>query len=277
MTPSLMSEPLRTEHAPAGPLSDAERDARIEQLLLAGLDHYFSGKHEQAINIWTRVAFLERGHGRARAYIERARSALAEQHREYEELLHSGVDAYHEGRLDVARDLLTRAIEQGGPSDTALVFLERLSRVDASTIRTGGASSSRLVPVHGERAGARVNWPVTVMASLVVSAAILFAALPVASWLAELPVAAPQAAAAAAEPLPIVRPSDMELARARQLAAGGLMHEALRALDRINGADPARAEADALRTTLQQQLLSAAPGGAGAARAASPLHAGEAR
>ena len=67
----------------------ADREALIEQLLLAGLDHYFDGSYEQAVNVWTRVAFLERGHGRARAYIERARGALAERQRESEELLHA--------------------------------------------------------------------------------------------------------------------------------------------------------------------------------------------
>src|SRR3954466_3389816 len=121
-----MPETLPVDPAGAGASPDPDREARIEELLLAGLDRYFAGRHEQAINIWTRVAFLERGHGRARAYIERARTALAEQQREHEELLHSGVEAYHAGKLDVSRDLLTRAIEQGGPTDTALVFLQRL-------------------------------------------------------------------------------------------------------------------------------------------------------
>ena len=37
--------------------------------------------YEQAIHVWTRVLFLDRGHARARAYIERARSALAERQR----------------------------------------------------------------------------------------------------------------------------------------------------------------------------------------------------
>ena len=64
-------EPLRTETADPGPLSEADRAARIEQLLLSGLDHYFGGNYEQAINVWTRVAFLERGHGRARAYMRK--------------------------------------------------------------------------------------------------------------------------------------------------------------------------------------------------------------
>ena len=84
-------------------MNEADREARIEQLLLWGLDHYFAGKYEQAINIWTRVTFLERGHGRARAYIERARGALAERQRESDELLHTGVEAYHAGDLESAR------------------------------------------------------------------------------------------------------------------------------------------------------------------------------
>src|SRR5688500_15381677 len=126
-----MSEPLRTAPADQGPATDADREALIEKLLLAGLDHYFGGNYEQAINVWTRVAFLERGHGRARAYIERARGALAERQRESEELLHTGVAAYQAGDLDTARDLLTRAVEQGGTNETALVFLQRLSRLDA--------------------------------------------------------------------------------------------------------------------------------------------------
>src|SRR5262249_32709625 len=62
----------------------SDRLALIEQLLLAGLDHYFIGQYEQAIHVWTRVFFLDRGHARARAYIERARCALAERQREAE-------------------------------------------------------------------------------------------------------------------------------------------------------------------------------------------------
>ena len=64
--------------------SSSDRAALIEQLLLAGLDQYFSGHYEQAIHVWTRVFFLDRGHARARAYIERARGALAERQREAE-------------------------------------------------------------------------------------------------------------------------------------------------------------------------------------------------
>src|SRR6266536_4513937 len=105
-----MSEAHRSDsaHAPeAAPAAD--RDAKIEQLLLVGLDHYFAGRYDQAINVWTRALFLDRSHPRARAYIERARTALAEAQRESEELLQTGVAAFHRGDAGEARRLLQTA------------------------------------------------------------------------------------------------------------------------------------------------------------------------
>src|SRR5918994_6437201 len=98
-------DPLRAELPSSEALSGTERDKRIEQLLLAGLDEYFAGQYEQAINLWTRVLFLDRHHDRARAYIERARSAQAELQRESEALMHQGVDALSSGDVERARQL----------------------------------------------------------------------------------------------------------------------------------------------------------------------------
>ena len=75
-----MSDPMPTDQSRAvDAMSDADRDAKIEQLLLVGLDHYFAAQYDQAINVWTRALFLDRSHPRARAYIERARSAQVDQ------------------------------------------------------------------------------------------------------------------------------------------------------------------------------------------------------
>src|SRR5688572_6158739 len=128
MPDSQSTHPVRA----AEPPDDADREARIEQLLLTGLDHYFAGHYEHAISVWTRVVFLERHHDRARAYIERARSALAERQRESEELLHTGVSAYKAGDVNRARELLTRAAKRG--SDTADMFLDRLNRAEPAGI-----------------------------------------------------------------------------------------------------------------------------------------------
>src|ERR1700704_2911155 len=85
--------------------ADPDRDEKIEQLLLAGLDHYFAARYEHAINVWTRALFLDRSHPRAHAYIERARSALAERQRRSEELLQDGVSALNRGHGYEARRL----------------------------------------------------------------------------------------------------------------------------------------------------------------------------
>lgn len=128
-----MSDPLRTDSARAlDAASDADRDAKIEQLLLVGLDHYFAAQYEHAVNVWTRALFLDRSHARARAYIERARSALAERQRESEELLQNGVAAFQRGESLEARRLLQAAIDGGAPADEALAVLDRLDRLETS-------------------------------------------------------------------------------------------------------------------------------------------------
>src|SRR5438309_12107486 len=139
----LMSDPLRTDasRAHADVTSEPDRDGKIEQLLLVGLDHYFAARYELAINVWTRALFLDRSHARARAYIERARSALAERQRESEELLQNGVAAFHRGDCEEARRLLQAAIDAGAPPEDALAFLERLNRLDS--VRTKPSRSFR--------------------------------------------------------------------------------------------------------------------------------------
>src|SRR5258708_33983630 len=112
-----MSDSLRTDRSRALDAAEPDRDAKIEQLLLLGLDHYFAEQYDQAINVWTRALFLDRNQPRARAYIERARSALAERQRESEELLQDGVAAFRRGEGDKARRLLKAAIDGGAPAE----------------------------------------------------------------------------------------------------------------------------------------------------------------
>jgi D-serine deaminase-like pyridoxal phosphate-dependent protein len=257
-----MSDSLPNASVP-GPLSEADRDARIEQLLLSGLDHYFAGRYERAINIWTRVSFLERGHGRARAYIDRARGALAERQREADELVHAGVEAYHAGELQAARDLLTRATDAGGSSETAMLFIDRIRRADATADLPALVSSgpgAPVAPVEPAGPAHRVSWSWTIACSVVVAAGILLGSMRVASWLAELPIdAPPQVSPAAPESLPIVRASDMSLARAAALFESGRAADALRALDAVDIGDPRRPDADRLRAGIQRALLAGRP------------------
>ncbi len=264
-----MSDPLRTDGSRAlDAASEADRDAKIEQLLLVGLDHYFATQYESAIDVWTRALFLDRSHARARAYIERARSALAERQRESEELLQTGIAAFRRGDADEARRLLRVAIEGGAPSEEALAVLEQLNRLDASASPPPPERSRRerrsAAVVRGGQAAPRVGLgrAASIVFVLAVVGAGAYAAVlwgPFA-WqslmgLRDAPaVSAPAPAAREVAP-PVPRRGETALARARTLAAGGHLRDALSALDLVRPTDAQKADADRLRADIQRQLL----------------------
>ena len=237
-----MSDPLRTEPSRAVDAApDPDRDAKIEQLLLAGLDHYFAAEYEQAINVWTRALFFDRSHARARAYIERARSALAERQRESEELLQTGLAAFKRGDTDEARRLLEAAISQGAPRDEALAALDRLTRLEQRPTlplpargRPDGPDPAA-PPARGRRwrSGTAV-WAVSFGLIAATGALLVIAGpAPLAVWRRAFPLV-PAAAGSplpAERVLPIPRRSETSLARARTLAASGHLHDALVVLE----------------------------------------------
>jgi tetratricopeptide (TPR) repeat protein len=264
-----MSDPLRTDSSQAhDATSEADRDAKIEQLLLVGLDHYFAAQYEAAINVWTRALFLDRSHPRARAYIERARSALAERQRESEELLQNGVAAFHRGEGDEARRLLQAAIERGAPSEEALAVLERMDRLDTTVGPRPPARSlreRRSTTVPDERHAAsrpKVALSVSIVLLLAVVAVGVYAA---AVWdrfewrslvrLQDAPATSAPAPAAREFASAVPRRGETAMARARTLAAGGHLRDALSVLDLIRPTDAQKEDADRLRGDIQRQLL----------------------
>jgi hypothetical protein len=262
-----VSDPLRPEplNVPEG--SGVEHDAKTEDLLLAGLDHYLAGDYHQAINVWTRVLFLDRGHARARAYIERARSALAEQQRESEELLHSGVAALDRGEIDLARRLLTSAVDRGGPQELALPILARLNRLEAAV----RAAESAQWPAAARPVAGRAPTPTPdrsshrglLIVAVVVALAVVAFFFRDAVDLSILSTGASSAAGVSIrptdEPLPLAQPGEIALKRARRLFSTGHPIDALRSLDVIRPTDPARADADRLRADIQRVLLRDVP------------------
>ena len=251
----MSSDPLRTETPRTlDAASDADRDARIEQLLLAGLDHYFAAHYELAINVWTRALFFDRSHARARAYIERARSALAERQRQAEELLQSGTAAFRRGDSGEARRLLQAAIESGAPLEDAFPILERLNRMD--TVPAAPAAPQSTADAASRSRG--LAWSIITLIALVGIGA--YAAIASSGdWrmLVGLQSARSATLAPAARDVVLALPQrgEMPLTRARTLAAGGALHDALSALDGVRATDPQKPDADRLRADLQHELL----------------------
>jgi tetratricopeptide (TPR) repeat protein len=265
-----MSDPLRTDPA-SDEQAGADRDAKIDQLLLLGLDHYFDGQYDQAINVWTRALFLDRGHARARAYIERARSALAEHQRESEELLQRGLAAFDRGASSEARRLLERAIASGAPRDEALAVLDRIRRLDAAGLPVQAEPLPHAPGAHSSRsagAGLRMTG-VVAWAGLSICTLVMFlvaaGAIPV-EWLLSRarpgPVVVPVAAPVTNDPgLAVPRRGARALAEARGLADRGRLRDALIRLDEITLTDLERDAADRLRSEIQRQLLAVAQAG----------------
>jgi tetratricopeptide (TPR) repeat protein len=189
-----MTDPLRSDQLPEpGEVPERDRDARIESLLLAGLDHYFLGQYDRAISVWTRVLFLDRTHARAKAYIDRARSAVAERQREGDELLHTGAAAVDRGDTSAARRLLTSAVERGAATEDALVLLERLHRLEhasagvpraAAVAPSVAAAESLIVPAVDRAGSSRAIWLATgVLAGLAAAGIVAWVALARPDWL----------------------------------------------------------------------------------------------
>jgi tetratricopeptide (TPR) repeat protein len=283
-----MSDPLRTDPLGA-PEAEPDRNAKIEQLLLVGLDHYFAAEYEHAINVWSRALFLDRSHARARAYIERARSALAERQRESEELLQKGLAAFRRGDGDEARRLLEAAINQGAPRDEALAVLDRLSRLEHGAIPPRPVEprvAEGLPPLPQGQARVRrrgVGVALSAVVAVLVAAAGMFisaARLP-ADW--PFPFGLQQTGAHQVPPVtsavessfPVPLRGETAVARARALAAGGHLHDALAVLGSVRSTDRQKAEADQMRADIQRQLIGLAslpePGSSGRRSVGGPL------
>lgn len=272
-----MTEPRPTPTSrPDEARPDLDRDAKVDELLLAGLEHYFAGRHHEAVNVWERVLFLDRGHARARAYIERARGAMAERQRKTDELVHEGMAALKRGDNPAARQLLETAVEHGDGHDMARAYLERLDRLtapgtSASHARYGTSHPTPPAPLTRSRYQGAPRpvraLPILILAVLVVIAVFAAASLDLFKPLIDLAWTKPAASntvSVTPDVLPVPSGSDLTLARARELLAAGKLKAALGVLDGVADADPRAPDVQRLRAEIQQALLQAMPAGTAA-------------
>jgi hypothetical protein len=253
-------------------VSDSDRHALIEQLLLAGLDHYFSGRHEQAIHVWTRVFFLDRGHARARAYIERARGALSERQREAEaqgaeDALRATQATTSAAFSAASAGVFRGAVELSRTSDgtpprrfTRRDLLWRQTEPEPLPLLDDtGLPALAPAPAASGRLIAHV-----LLVSL--AAILLFGAGYVvvdrdrlaAWWRGPLDLPTAFVPIVTSERLASPRPAEQTLTRARALFASGHLQDAARLLSSIRPDDALRAEADRLTADIQRAMLDAA-------------------
>jgi hypothetical protein len=269
-----MIEPRRVE---SGPPEDetVDRAGRADALLVQGLHLYFDGHFEDAVHVWTRVLFLDRSHARARAYIDRARSAMAERQRRSDEMLHASQQLLDSGETDAARHLLTEAIASTGDDERASALRVRLERVERARSAPG---TSRLAISAAPAMVPAWTWPDRSLARrllLGIAAGTLaflvgFLGLRAYEWIDSGPEAEALAPPPAQTGVQVLSSSDVALIRARMLFARGRLAHALQALDRVDDRSAEREDADALRVEIQRLLLASgrerpAPASAGTA------------
>ena len=269
-----MADSAQRDQSPAADIGGADHAVKIEQLLLSGLDHYFRGRFERAIDVWTRVLFLDRSHARVRAYIDRARAAAAERVRESEALLHAGVEACDRGDVTAARALLTTAIDRGGAHDEAWVVLDRIERVEAAAgddpaaaaaRRRAAARRARRVAVTStqtDRGFRLVLWLLLIVGFAAAAMALYLAG----SWAQLWPVrlvdqtgVAPVPQRVSSAPLPVPSVPQLALERAKMLVADDRHAEALSVLATVGLGDGLRGDVDTLRAAIQREMLSRLP------------------
>jgi tetratricopeptide (TPR) repeat protein len=236
------------------PSGEADRNSLSETLLDEGLARYFEGRYEDAIHLWTRVLFLDRSHARARAYIDRARSMLAERQRRSDEMLETSRDLLDQGHTDAARHLLSEAIAATGDDDRASALRLRLDQLERASVMPASVPS-RATSVDPIGGWTWHRWRWTSMGALV-ALALVIAALTVPVARNQIGLGSPDAViATSAATLPVLSSADVALVRARNLYNGGRLAEALQALDRVSPESAVRAEADVLRVNIQRLLL----------------------
>lgn len=233
--------PLAPPPAPSSSPPD-DQAARIDQLLTAGLDEYFAGRYDGAVQVWSRVFFLDRTNARARAYIERARSAVAERQRVAEAA--AAVAEIRIGTVEASRTVAAR------PSANPDVLV------------VAGSLAARLAPPQPVRRSARNDSSdavATASRRAKVAHTLLVAAAGVLLFVAGYTVAARDRLAdwvggvsTRRGPAANARASEVALHDARQAVTNRRYDDARRALARIPAEDPLRAEADALVAEIQR-------------------------
>ncbi len=253
------ASPLAPPPAPPSPPDD--QAARIDQLLTAGLDEYFAGRYDGAVQVWSRVFFLDRTNARARAYIERARSAVAERQRVAEAAAAAAAEVRRswgeDGRTVEARPVLDPGV--------LVVSGSLAARLAPQPAADRPARTDRVDAVATASRRARLAHTLLVAAAgvlLFVAGYTVAARDRLADWVGGVSTRRGPAANAGA--------SEIALHDARNAVIARRYDDARRALARIPADDPLRLEADALVAQIQRAwpivspLLAPAPPARGA-------------
>lgn len=110
--------------------SPAESEPKIDELLRQGNHLVRSGRYQQAIHVWTRILFLDRGNRLAREAIEKAKRILAERQREIDVMVLDAAQHYRDGDRQKAKKVLDHALAVDPRHTEGRTLWEKLDSLD---------------------------------------------------------------------------------------------------------------------------------------------------
>lgn len=135
---------LKYEHvSPDSASLAAPSTEKTRELMQQGEDYFRVGLYQQAIHVWTRTLFLDRGNPVARAAIERAKRAIAERQRRLDAAVAEAVRLVDNGERQRARHALRWVLTRDPRHSEGRALLERLEGLGRRRER---ATRARLVP-----------------------------------------------------------------------------------------------------------------------------------
>ncbi len=129
------------------PSSTVQSSSKIEELLRQGEELIRAGRYQQAIHVWTRILFLDRGNSNARDAIDAAKRALAERQRKLDVMVLEAAGELPDGDRRQARRILARVLVADPRHTEGRSLWEKLEAMD---LRGDAQSRSLTTEPNGE-------------------------------------------------------------------------------------------------------------------------------
>ncbi len=134
---------VATEETPAS----GQPSSKIEELLRQGEKLLRAGRYQQAIHVWTRILFLDRGNPNACDAIDTAKRALAERQRKLDVMVLDAAGELPDGDRRRARRILARVLAADPRHTEGRSLWEKLEAMD---LRGDAQSRSLTTDPNGE-------------------------------------------------------------------------------------------------------------------------------
>jgi tetratricopeptide (TPR) repeat protein len=248
------------------PDESGETSPKLLDLLRQGEELYSDGQYQQAIHVWTRILFIDRGNAEARGFIDKAKQALAELQRKLEaEVATSKAEAGAPPATDLPPEPapVTEPVPPANETEAApLPAAPSTTAPSAKTvvIRVRRARSRAVSNASARRAGSSSG-----MALFLLGVLVLFAGSAVflrSNWesiVSDGPFGREsrlQAAALSDRPVPVVPDlSELHYFRGERLFAEGRYREALAELRLVDRGSKVMADTRSLVLRIEDRLL----------------------